>query len=355
MNHIDRILCAFSHKEPDRVPTGEFVIDRNLIPLLAGESSDDLFEDTKTVLATLDVDLAGVEATVSRSPSTELVGVNASGRSIVQDSWGAVYLQSDIGTLPASLLESPIKVPDDVYGYGMPPLSAFDRAVDEVKKWVEATDYFVFATIWSPFSSGLTELMGWENYMIWTITHRKELEYISTEYAAYQAEVAKRYLAAGAHGILIAGDLAGNDGPFLHPGLIQELVFPRIKTEVDIIKAERKVPVVYHSDGNINSLMDGVIETGIDGLNPLEPHAGMDLATIKKRYGGRLCLLGNVDTNRLLPRGTPEQVAAEVRRIIDVGFPGGGFILQTANMLTPDIPVQNVWAMFEAARAYGRP
>jgi uroporphyrinogen decarboxylase len=352
MNHIDRVLCAFSHRQTDKVPKGEFGIDRNLIPRLIKQSVGNLFEDTLAVLDRLRVDLTGVESTETRSPKKELVGRSESGRSIVRDSWGAVYLQSDYGTLPAAIIESPIQAPDDIYRFEMPAVRVFDEAVSDVRKWQEQTDYFVFANVWGPFSGAMTELMGWENYMVWTITNLKELEHLTKSYVAYQAELAKRYIDAGAHGILIAGDLAGNDGPFFHPELMRELIFPNLKMQVDIIKNHRPVPVVYHSDGNINQIMDDLVQTGIDGINPLESHAGMDLALMKKRYGERLCILGNVDTNFILPRGTPEAVSQEVKRIIDVAYPGGGFILQAANLLTPDIPVENILAMYETAEHY---
>jgi uroporphyrinogen decarboxylase len=334
------------------VPKGEFVIDRNLIPRLVEQSTADFFKDTLAVLDRLHVDLTGVESTETRSPQKEVVGRSESGRPIVRDSWGATYLQSDYGTLPAAIIESPIQAPDDIYRFEMPSVNVFNVAVTDVKKWQNHTDYFVFANIWGPFSGAMTELMGWENYMVWTITNLKELKHLTKSYIAYQAELAKRYIDAGAHGILIAGDLAGNDGPFFHPELMRELIFPYLKMQVDIIKSYRSVPVVYHSDGNLNPIMDDIVRVGIDGINPLESHAGMDLALIKKKYGDRLCILGNVDTNFTLPRGTPEEVSQEVKRIIDVGYPGGGFILQAANLLTPDIPVQNILAMYETAENY---
>jgi uroporphyrinogen decarboxylase len=352
MNHIDRVLSAFAHRETDKVPKGEFAIDRNLIPRLVEQSTGDLFKDTLRALERLHVDLSGVESTEKRSPQTELVGRSVSGRPIVKDSWGAVYLQSDYGTLPASIIESPIKSPEDIYEFEMPSISLFAEAVNDVKKWQSRTDYFVFANIWGPFSGSMTELMGWENYMVWTITHLRELKHLTQEYAAYQAELAKRYIEAGAHGILIAGDLAGNSGLFFDPRLMRELIFPYLKMQVQIIKSHRSVPIVYHSDGNINAILDDLVRAGINGINPVESHAGMDLALVKKKYGDELCILGNVDTNFTLPRGTPEEVSREVKKIIEIAFPGGGFILQASNLLTPDIPAQNILAMYETAENY---
>ncbi len=352
MDHVERVCCAFAHRESDKVPKGEFVLDRALVSLLEGEGTGDLFEDTLRVLDRLKVDLTGVRASFRRSPHEEIMGKSKNGRNILKDGWGAIYLESEYGTLPAGILECPIKSPGGVYGYEMPPLDRFEAVVDEVKKWAESTDYFVFANVWGPLSGALTELMGWENYMIWSKTNLAELKALTKEYTEYQAELAKRYVDAGAHGILIAGDLAGNDGPFLSPNLMRELVFPFLKAQVAIIKDYRDVPIVYHSDGNINTLMEDIVNLDIDGINPLEPHAGMDLGLIKRRYGNKLCLLGNVDTNYVLPQGTPQEVEKEVKRVIDIAHPGGGFILQSANMLTPDVPVANIFAMFDTAENY---
>ena len=108
-----------------------------------------------------------------------------------------------------------------------------------------------------------------------------------------------------------------------------------------------------HSDGNLWSLMDILLDSGYDGLNPLEPQAGMDLKKVKNYCGDRVCLLGNIDCQQLLPDGTPEEVGEAVRQSIEAAAPGGGYIVCSSNSLHPGVNPENCIAMFEATKKFG--
>lgn len=109
------------------------------------------------------------------------------------------------------------------------------------------------------------------------------------------------------------------------------------------------MPVFLHSDGNLNSVMDNIVECGFDGIQSIQPSAGMDIAQIKEKYGEKLCLWGNIDLDHVMCFGTTEEVKADVRRTIDTAKPGGGFILSTCNTMVDIIPVENIIAMMEEA------
>jgi uroporphyrinogen decarboxylase len=95
------------------------------------------------------------------------------------------------------------------------------------------------------------------------------------------------------------------------------------------------------------------VQTKINSVHPLQRTAGMDLRAVKAEYGKRLCLIGNIDSTRTLPYGTPGEVAAEVRQAIDVAAPGGGFILASDHSLHDGIPLENILEMFRIGREYG--
>jgi uroporphyrinogen decarboxylase len=99
--------------------------------------------------------------------------------------------------------------------------------------------------------------------------------------------------------------------------------------------------------------MDILLESGYDGLNPLEPQADMHIKKVKDYCGDRICLLGNIDCIELLPNGTPEQVDEAVRQAIEDGAEGGGLIICSSNSLHPGVDPENCIAMFEATRKYG--
>lgn len=107
-----------------------------------------------------------------------------------------------------------------------------------------------------------------------------------------------------------------------------------------------------HSDGDLTAVMDDLIELGVDALHPIDPTA-MDIARVKQRWGDRLCLFGNVDTE-LLRSGTPGEVRERVRRLMRVAAPGGGYGLGSGNSVPAWARFDNYQAMREAALEFGR-
>ena len=292
MNHIDRVLCAFEHKEPDKVPKGEWFIDPALLIKLISKTSGNHFIDLLHTWEMLSMDL---KATNVGYKGKETLGEDEEGRKIFKDCWGCVYKESKIGLLTPALLDSPIKSIEDIYDYEFPSLDEFKT--DEIKIWTEKTDYFIFGFVWGGFERLTSLVGGFEKYMIYSKIRQKELKYLIKKYTQYQAEVAKKYIKAGAHGIIIADDLAYNSGPFLSPESLREILFPYLKKEVRSIKGFKNVPIIFHSDGNVTSLLDDIVKLGIDGVHPLEKHAGVDIEKVKRKYGDRLCLMGNIDTS----------------------------------------------------------
>ncbi len=112
--------------------------------------------------------------------------------------------------------------------------------------------------------------------------------------------------------------------------------------------------VIYHSDGYVISVLDDMIDAGIDGLNPIEPLAGMDIGYLKKHYGKRLVLTGNLDCSQLLPLGTPEEVREGTRALLRTASPGGGHFIGSSSEITPATPVENILAFCETVHEEGR-
>ncbi len=105
-----------------------------------------------------------------------------------------------------------------------------------------------------------------------------------------------------------------------------------------------------HCCGSIDLLLDDLIEIGLDVINPVQITArNMEPAGLKTRFGDRLSFWGGVDTQHVLPNGTPEQVHAETRRIIEIMSPGGGYVLNSVHNIQWDVPPENIVAMCEAA------
>ena len=114
------------------------------------------------------------------------------------------------------------------------------------------------------------------------------------------------------------------------------------------------VPSLLHACGHIQEYLPDLAQTRIIALHPLQRTAGMDLRMVKEQYGQRLCLIGNIDSSRTLPYGTPEDVAAEVRQAIDIAAPGSGYVLASDHSLHDGTPLANILALFHTGATYGR-
>jgi uroporphyrinogen decarboxylase len=155
-----------------------------------------------------------------------------------------------------------------------------------------------------------------------------------------------------------ADDLASQHALLCSPAMYRKFIKPRHTRLFAFIKKQAKVPVkiFYHSCGAVLPLIPDLIESGVDILNPVQVSAtGMDTKELKKRFGKELTFYGGgVDTQDVLPHGTPQQVRDEVRRRIDDLAPGGGFILNTVHNIQGDVPPENIMALWETLQECGR-
>lgn len=159
-------------------------------------------------------------------------------------------------------------------------------------------------------------------------------------------------LERGVHGIHGGYDWASKKGPIFSPRHFRKFVFPRLKQITDLCH-RYGVPYIKHTDGNVNSLLVDMIEAGVDGFQAIEPRADMDIARIKKQYGDKLTLIGNVDCSTVLVDGPVEAVIKETEHVIRAVAPGGGFLLSTSNSVHSGVKPEFYLAMLETARRMG--
>ena len=146
-------------------------------------------------------------------------------------------------------------------------------------------------------------------------------------------------------------DIAYTEGMMVSPKILREHVFPWMRTMKEVC-VEKNLPMLFHSDGDLTEVLDDLLDIGINGLQPIEPKA-MDIAELKARVGGRICLMGNIDLGYTLTRGTPQEVRDEVRQRIRDCAPGGGYMVGSSNTVTNYVPLENYKAMIDAAFEFG--
>jgi uroporphyrinogen decarboxylase len=156
--------------------------------------------------------------------------------------------------------------------------------------------------------------------------------------------------------IKIGDDLGTQDRLMISPRMYRQVLKPIHADYIAFIRRRTRAKVFFHTDGDVFDLLDDFVEIGIDILNPIQTSAGKmaNLAELKRRYGRNLVFCGAVDTHRVLPSGTPEEVRQEVRRVIDLLGPGGGYLLASVHTIMDEVPPENILAMVDAVEEYGR-
>ena len=155
--------------------------------------------------------------------------------------------------------------------------------------------------------------------------------------------------------IKIGDDLGSQENLLISPTLYREMLKPVHADLIAFIKSRTKAKVFFHSDGDIFDIIPDLIEIGVDILNPIQSGAGRmsDLEQLKKRYGKDLVLCGAIDTQHVLPHGSPDEVKAEVRRVVSLLGRGGGYMLSAVHTVMDEVPPENILAMVDAAREFG--
>lgn len=152
--------------------------------------------------------------------------------------------------------------------------------------------------------------------------------------------------------VLNPDDVAHNTGLLVNPKYLRKYVFPWYRKIGDVCR-ERGLGFVFHSDGDCSEIMDDLVDCGFQGFHPIQPNA-MDIVEAKRRWGDKLCLIGNINLDSTLTLGTPEDVRAEVYERIRTIGPGGGYMVASSNSITDYVPLANMKAMIDATFEYGR-
>jgi len=155
--------------------------------------------------------------------------------------------------------------------------------------------------------------------------------------------------------IMIGDDLAGQEGPLFNPAIYRRLVKPRHKRLVEYIRSRTKAKVWYHTCGSCAGFIPDLLDNGIHILNPVQTSARhMDPFELKRRFGRDLVFWGGgCDSQRVLPRGTPSEVAENVRCNLEALSPGGGYVFNSIHNIQGEVPPENIVAMFDTASEYG--
>jgi uroporphyrinogen decarboxylase len=155
--------------------------------------------------------------------------------------------------------------------------------------------------------------------------------------------------------IMIGDDLAGQRGPLFNPAIYRRLIKPRHKQLVQYIRSRTHARIWYHTCGACTQFIPDLIDNGVQVLNPVQISAeGMQPAELKRQFGGKLAFWGGgVDAQHVLPRGTPAEVAANVRQNLAALMAGGGYVFNNVHNIQGEVPPENILAMYDTAWEHG--
>ena len=370
----ERVLCALNHEEPDRVPI--FFGASSSTSMLAPA-----YENLKAYLgiarpprllsktfqyAQLDEEvmvLCGSDARlISPWPAPSSLRKELSATMLIDD-WGATWERKP-GVLYYECMDVPLREADiaDLERYPWPDLAhpaRFLGLAEEARALRENTPYAVVALGYLTVFEQMQFLRGFDRWLSDLAANpefahallRKVTDVMVAGLARYLDEVGT-YIDL----ITFADDLGTQRAPLISPRMYRQMIKPYQAEIIAAIKARSKAKVFFHSCGNVYPLIGDLIDIGVDILNPIQVSAGEmgDTARLKREFGASLTFCGAIDTHEVLPHGSTAEVRAEVRRRIDDLAPGGGYILAAVHCIQPDVPPENVLAMFDEAQKAGR-
>jgi len=170
---------------------------------------------------------------------------------------------------------------------------------------------------------------------------------IHDAYADWTARVVPVLEDIGFDAIWAFDDIAFNSGPIFSPEIYARWILPKEKAVV----ATFSKPLITHSDGDMNRLLDHWLELGQAAIHPIQPDV-MDIREVKRKYGARVAIVGNVSMDDLV-HAEPAHIEQQVRDLLETLGPGGGYLLSSSNSITDDMKPENVRAMITALDLYG--
>lgn len=334
MSSRQRVLTALRCAQPDRVPYCEWAIDPSLAAQLMGWPSPAGDIDLDARSFTVDEMIALADRLCLDNLT---VGIRAPVFSEkIRGKDGRIFYGHGLIKSEADL--DKIVLPD-------PRSDAlYAKAEAVIKRKGERAA--VLSTRLGIFPAMLS--MGIDTFVYALYDNPRFAETVMDIYFDWAKAVVERACQMGFDVIVSTDDHAFNTGPLLSPALFRQFVIPRYQRVAKSIT----IPWVMHSDGNVMPILEDILSLGISGLHPIEKGA-MDIQGMKRDYGRRVCLLGNVDLN-ILGIGTPQQTDDEVKWLIREIAPGGGYIASSGNSLASYLQPANVIAMSQAIRKYGQ-
>lgn len=337
MNGRERVLAVIQRQVPDRVPTFEWVFHPSIVSAFTTGGSFEEF------IRVCDLDAVICGANYRSTPVSE---------GILLDEWGVTRaIGYEAYTMPVDE-RAPIKSWADFENW-MPPDPFSPDRVYEIRKAInlhkgERAIIVRIRDVWS----NPRELMGYEHLMLQCALDPELVEQVVIKCVDHSIAILEIAAELGGEIVMSGDDIADNKSSIISPAMLERVFMPHFRRWVDAIH-DCGLFFWKHTDGNIRGVLPMLVEAGIDGIDPIDPLAGMDLAEVKREWGGRVAIKGNVNCAVELTTGTEWEVEEAVKRCIREAGLGGGYACSSSNMIHSGVKPNLYRKMLDSIRKYG--
>ena len=225
---------------------------------------------------------------------------------------------------------------------------SYSEFAETVRKLKEHTDAYVLVLIWGSHFEKAYFSRGIENFLA-DLAAEPEYAQRLLDFIIHKNMVMLENIVhtPGIDGILLGSDWGAQTDLLMSPECWKSMIAPGEKKEYDLIHSAG-VDVWVHSCGNIQRILPELKQMGVDALNPIQPEC-MDIYDIKEKYGDKITFWGGISTQQTLPYGTPEDVAAETRKVTEALSKNGGYIIAPSQEIQADVPFENLCALIDTA------
>ena len=380
MTSRERVIKALNHEEPDRVPidlggfqTGihrrayQALIDhlglREEIQIL--DHIQQLAVPSEAVLQKFHVDIRYITA---HGPDSFQGGIEINERNgkrwhDLRDEFGVVWSMPEDQMLYMDISFHPLAhaTVEDVEAYPFPngsDPSRFTGVREKASALRQSTPYALSSGICGVTYEVCWYMRGLERWFMDMMEDPVFCEALIDRTAQYWVDWMTGFLEQVGDLldiIMIGDDLTGQEGPLFSPAFYRKVVRPRQQRVIDTIKKHTSAKIWYHTCGDCSQFIPDLIEMGIDILNPVQISTrGMDPKSLKEKYGRNLVFWGGgIDSQRVLPFASPNKIKEHVKKNIEILKPRGGYVFNNVHNIQPEVPPENIVAMYEAAYEFG--
>ncbi len=335
MTSAERVMRVLGRQEPDRIPHFEWIIDRKVREAICPGGTMEEF----TVRMGLDAILTAPD--IKKDP----IAPNR-----FRNEWGVVLeTTAEEHGFP---IEGPIRSIDDFRRYEPPDPHAPGRYHSLEQLVQRYKGNLAIGVHLNDVFSIPRYLLGFENLMMALVDEPELVRGLVDLSVQMNLAMAREVARHGADFVFTGDDYASAERPFMSPKAFREFFYPGLKRVVAGFH-QLGLPVIKHTDGNIRPLLEMILDSGIDCLDPIDPIAGMDIGEMKALYGHRVALKGNVDCAHTLTFGSERQIVEETREVIRKAAQGGGLIVSSSNSIHSAVKPGSYLAMWNAIRMYG--